>query len=346
MPTESLTLDSDRCLIVAEVGQAHDGSLGTAHAFIDAAARAGAHAVKFQTHIAEAETTLAEPWRVHFSYQDTTRFDYWKRMEFSEAQWVGLREHAENCGMSFISSPFSLEAADLLDRVGVAAWKVASGEVSNWPLLERVASDERPVILSSGMSSLWEMDKAVETVRAYGGPLAVLQCTSSYPCPPEQVGLEVINHLRSRYRLPVGLSDHSGVIYSGLAAATMGISVLEVHITLSREMFGPDVPASLTTLEFAQLVEGISFIERMKRNPVDKEAMASALEPIRGLFSKSLVAARDLEEGVVLIEEHLALKKPGHGLPADRYNDVIGRRLRKSLGADEALTEEHLEERE
>ena len=125
------------CLIIAEVAQAHDGSLGTAHAFIDAIAGAGADAVKFQTHIAAAESTPDEPWRVKFSPQDATRFDYWKRMEFTEEQWKGLKQHADECELIFLSSPFSFEAVDLLDRVGVAAWKVPSGETANAPMLDQ-----------------------------------------------------------------------------------------------------------------------------------------------------------------------------------------------------------------
>src|SRR5438874_4963574 len=133
-----------RCLIVGEVAQAHDGSLGMAHAFIDAIANAGADAVKFQTHIAAAESTLAEPWRVKFSHQDETRYDYWKRMEFSEAQWVGLKRHADDRKLLFLSSPFSIEALELLQRIGIKAWKVASGEISNEPMFERMVASGLP----------------------------------------------------------------------------------------------------------------------------------------------------------------------------------------------------------
>ena len=147
---------SRRCLIIGEIAQAHDGSLGTAHAYIDAVAAAGADAVKFQTHIAAAESSPSEPWRVKFSLQDATRFEYWKRMEFTEEQWIGLKEHANSRNLIFISSPFSIEAVNLLERVGVAAWKVASGEVGNAPMLSRMISTGLPIMLSSGMSSIDE----------------------------------------------------------------------------------------------------------------------------------------------------------------------------------------------
>ncbi|TAK11090.1 MAG: N-acetylneuraminate synthase [Anaerolineae bacterium] len=307
-----------RCLIVGEVAQSHDGSLGLAHSFIDAIANAGAEAVKFQTHIAAAESTPGEPWRVHFSRQDDSRYDYWQRMEFSEEEWHGLKQHATDAGLKFLSSPFSVEAFELLQRVGVHAWKIASGEVGNLPMLERIAASGQPVYVSSGMSPLEEMDQAVHYFQQRGNPVTVLQCTSSYPSPPDKIGLNMLPFFRDRYGCDVGLSDHSGTLYPGLAAAVVGIEVLEVHVTLDRRMFGPDVKASLTTAELKQLVGGIRFMEAMRANPVDKDAMAAELEPLRQLFTKSVVARRALPAGTVLAPDHLALKKPGTGIPADR----------------------------
>ena len=331
------------CKVVGEIGQAHDGSLGTAHAYIDAVARAGAHAVKFQTHIAAAESTALEPWRVRFSPQDETRYEYWRRMEFTEPQWAGLRSHAREVGIEFVSSPFSLEAVELLQRVGVDAWKVASGEVGNLPLLAAVARDGRPVILSSGMSGLEELDRAVAVLREHGVHYTVLQCTSAYPCPPERVGLNQLAVLRERYQCPVGLSDHSGTIYAGLAAATLGIDLLEVHVTMSREMFGPDVPASVTTEELRGLVEGIRFIETALDHPVDKDVVAEDLAPLREMFTRSVVAARALARGTVLGLDDLTVKKPGTGLPPERLEALIGQRLVREVARDEQLRLDDLE---
>lgn len=332
-----------KCLVVAEVAQAHDGSLGMAHAFIDAIADAGAGAVKFQTHIAAAESTSREPWRIKFSPQDATRYDYWKRMEFTEEQWHGLKKHASQRQLSFLSSPFSLEAFDLLRRVGVDAWKIASGEVSNVPMLDKMTATGLPVFLSTGMSSLEEIDRAVEIVKARSSKLTVMQCTSLYPCPPEKVGLNLIPFFRNRYGCGVGLSDHSGTIYPGLAASTMGIEVLEVHVALSREMFGPDVPVSLTTTELRQLVEGVRYLEQVIANPVDKDAWADEAAALRSVFSKSVVARQDLPAGTVLGAEHLTAKKPGTGLPAARLSELMGARLKRSLKADELVLESDLE---
>jgi N-acetylneuraminate synthase len=299
--------------------------------------------VKFQTHIAAAESTEHEPWRVKFSMQDTLRRDYWRRMEFSEDQWRGLMEHTAERGLMFLSSPFSVEALDMLRRLGVSAWKVASGELGNAPMLERMVDSGLPVFVSTGMSGVAEIDRAVARWRARRVPFALLQCTSAYPCPPEQVGLNVLSFLRERYHCPVGLSDHSGTIFPGLAAATLGISLLEVHVTLSREMFGPDVSSSVTTTELRQLVDGVRFIETMMTHPIDKDAAADVLAPLRQVFNKSVVPRVDLPAGLVLGPEHLALKKPGTGIPAGRLSELVGRRTKRDLRMDELMRDEDLE---
>jgi N,N'-diacetyllegionaminate synthase len=336
-------LGHGRCLVIGEVALSHDGSLGLAHAFVDAIADAGADAVKFQTHIAAAESTPAEPFRVKFSRQDASRYDYWKRMEFSEDGWRGLAEHCAQRGVLFVSSPFSLEAVALLERVGQPFWKIASGEVSNTALLDRVLDTGAPVVLSSGMSPLAETDAAVARVKARGRQVGVMQCTTAYPCPPDRVGLNLVPVYRERYGGWVGLSDHSATIYPGLAGAALGLDLLEVHVALSREMFGPDVVASVTTSELRQLVEGVRFIETMRAHPVDKDAAAKDTEPLRRLFTRSIVARRALPAGAVLAAADLAIKKPGTGLPPERLGDLVGRTLARSVAADQLLAVEDVE---
>ncbi len=334
----------DGVVVIGEVAQAHDGSLGTAHAFVDAIADAGADAVKFQTHIAAAESRTDEPWRVRFSYQDETRYEYWQRMQFSPVAWTELRRHAEDRRLAFLSSPFSLEAVDLLRRVGVAAWKVASGEVANPLLLDAVAQTGHPVLLSSGMSAWVELDGAVERLRAAGaGPLAILQCTSAYPLEPERLGLNVLAEIRERYRCATGLSDHSGTIFPSLAAVALGARVLEVHVTLSREMFGPDVPASITSRELRTLVDGVRYISAALAAPVDKDAVANEMAPVRTLFGRSLVAQRTLPAGHILTASDLAAKKPGGGIPPARLDALVGSHLRRALRPDQPLSDEDIE---
>lgn len=325
------------CLVVAEVAQAHDGSLGQAHAHIVAAAVAGADAVKFQTHIAAEESTPHEPFRVKFSRQDASRYEYWRRMEFSEAQWRGLRDHAHELGLVFLSSPFSLAAAELLVGLDVPAWKVGAGELTNLPLLELLARTGRPVLLSTGLATWDELDAAVACVAAHQSAVGLYQCTTAYPCPPERLGLNVLAELRARYACPVGLSDHSATIFAGLAAVTLGANLLEVHLALSRHCFGPDVPASLVPEQLAELVRGVRFIEAALAHPVDKVAAASELADLRRLFHKSIVVRRALPAGHRLGAGDLALKKPGSGLPPARLADVVGRVLRHAVDADHLL---------
>lgn len=337
---------SGECLVIGEIAQAHDGSLGAAHSYIDAIADAGAGAVKFQTHIASAEGTAAEPWRVRFSRQDETRQDYWRRTSFTEEQWAGLKQHADDRGLMFLSSPFSVEAAQLLSRIGIAAWKIASGEVNNGALFDYVLSTGLPVLLSSGMSDWKELDDAVSAIQRCRVPLTVMQCTSSYPCPPEKLGLNLMAAFRQRYGSKVGLSDHSGKIYAGLGAATLGADVIEVHVTFSRECFGPDVPASLTTAELRQLTEGVKFIRKALANPADKNDLAAETQPLRAIFTKSVVTSSALPAGRVLSAVDLTVKKPGTGIAANRLHEVVGRVLRRPVDADHILQESDLLELE
>ncbi len=342
MTSVTPSIGQGRCYVMGEVALTHDGSLGQAHAFIDAIATAGGDAVKFQMHIAEAESTPSEPFRVKFSRQDATRYDYWTRMAFTVDQWQGLADHCAERGVAFVCSPFSTEAVDRLSRIGQPFWKVASGEIGHLALLDRMIATGLPVVISSGMSPFAETDAAVARIRAGGNQVGILQCTTAYPCPPEEIGLNLIPVFRERYGGWVGLSDHSATIYAGLAAATVGIDILELHVTLSREMFGPDVPASVTTAELRQLVDGIRFIERMQASPVDKDAAAAGAAPLRAIFTRSLVSARALPAGHTLTTADLVLKKPGTGLPESRLPGVLGRRLRVPLAADALLTEDHL----
>ena len=264
------------CFIIAEVGMAHDGSLGMAHGFIEAIAEAGADAVKFQCHIAAAESHIGEPWRVAPLWpQDSDRFHYWLRTGFGPHEWAGLAKHAEDVGLEFLCSPFSVEAVRLLNPL-VPAWKVASGEVGHTALFEAIAETGKPVLLSTGMSTIDEIDTAVDYFADKGIDVQPMQCTSAYPCPTNKVGLWEAAALG-------GLSDHSGSIYPGLGAVGMGVTVLEVHVTMSRWCWGFDVDSSITVEELGQLVEGARVIETAKTT-VRKDDMAKELEPMREIF--------------------------------------------------------------
>ncbi|MAS81241.1 MAG: N-acetylneuraminate synthase [Legionellales bacterium] len=331
-----------RCFIIAEIAQAHDGSLGTAHAYIDAVAQAGADAIKFQTHIAAEESTPDEPFRIQFSKQDANRYEYWKRMEFTKKQWTELHAHCKEVGITFLSSPFSEAAVDMLEDIGMPAWKIASGEVSNIPMLTRIAETNKPVLLSTGMSDITEIQNTLAFLKEFGISVLVFQTTTAYPCPPEQIGINNISILRELLEVPVGLSDHSGTIFSPLAASAIHIDMLEIHVTFSKQMFGPDVPASITIDELSEVVKGIRYIEQMINNPVDKNQMAEQLKPLRSLFAKSIVANKDLNTGHKLSQEDLAFKKPGTGLPPNEAPNILGKQLNKSIKADKPILLEDL----
>lgn len=325
--------------VIGEVAQAHDGSLGSAHAYIDVVAEAGASAVKFQTHIAAAESTPSEPWRVRFSPQDETRYDYWRRMEFEPSQWRELKRHAEERGLVFLSSPFSVQAVELLDGIGISAWKIASGELTHDAMLDAIDATGKPVLVSTGMSPWREIDRVVGRLRA---DKAVFQCTSAYPCPPEKTGLNLLGELSSRYDCPVGLSDHSATLATPIAAVALGAELLEVHVALSRSSFGPDTASSLLPQELAQLVEGVRRVRTALAHPVDKDEAAEEMAPMRALFQRSLVPVRPLPAGHVLEHGDLIAKKPGTGLPPQRLEELLGRRLRRDVAADELIDDSAL----
>ena len=318
--------------LIAEIAQAHDGSLGILHSYIDALAATGVDAVKFQTHVAAAESSAHEPFRVNFSYEDATRYDYWSRMGFTEEQWVGIKAHCDEAGVEFMSSCFSQAAVDMMERVGMARYKVGSGEVTNFLLLEKMARTGKPILLSSGMSSLEELDAAVDFIRSFGNDLTVLQCTTAYPTPPERVGLNVMAVLRKRYPgARIGLSEHTAKVATGIAAAALGAEVLEFHAVFDRRLFGPDAASSLTIDEVAQLVTAVRDVTTMLANPVDKTDN-KRYGDLKAIFEKSLAVSRDLPAGHLLTFDDLEAKKPaGHGLPARDFRAVIGRQLGRPL---------------
>lgn len=329
-----------RVFLVAEVAQAHDGSLGILHSFIDACAAAKADAVKFQLHIAEAESSAEEPFRVPFSFVDATRFDYWQRMSFSEEQWAGVKAHCGKVGIEFLATPFSNAAVDLLERLGVVRYKIGSGDATNELLVERIVRTGKEAILSTGLATLPEIKRTVERLRLNG--VAVLQCTTRYPTKAEDVGLGAIPLLRKTFNCPAGLSDHSGTVHAGIAAAAVGASVVEVHVTFDRRMFGPDAAASLTIDELAQMVSGVRFVERARGGDVGK-ALTPEIDRLRETFGRTLSVNRDLPQGHVVAFEDLEAKKPAaRGLPVTNLKQVLGRRLKRSKARWEFLREDDL----
>jgi len=324
--------------IIAEIGSVHDGSIGNAIKAVETVAACGASVAKFQTHIAEAETLADAPMPPYFKGEP--RFDYFRRTAFSLSQWRQIAQHCVEHGVRFLSSPFSLEAVDLLEEVGVELYKIPSGEVTNLPLLERVASTGKPVYLSSGMSNWPELDLAVATLQK-GGPLTVMQCSSAYPCPPEHVGLNVMLEMQERYKLPIGLSDHTLGHAAGISAAALGATVIEKHFTFSRLMYGSDALHSLEPMEFKAFCSQVIEAAIIRTNPVEKNDLRDYLD-MKRIFEKSVVTARAIGAGQTLQLADLAFKKPGDGIPASRYKELLGREVRHALAPDHKFTIEDL----
>lgn len=324
-------MDNNKLFIIAEIAQAHDGSLGIAYSYIKALSGTGVDSVKFQMHIAKAESSIHEPFRVKFSYEDATRYDYWKRMEFTPEQWKGLKKYCEENGMEFIASPFSNAAVDLLENLGVKRFKIGSGEVSNLLMINKIASIKKPVILSSGMSTFDELDRAVEVLKSYGCNYSILQCTTAYPTHAEEWGLNLIHELKEKYCVPVGFSDHSGEIYPCLAATALGADILEFHVTFDKRMFGPDSNASLTIDQVKQLVSGVRQIEKGLKNPISKNGTKKFTE-LKNIFEKSLAVNKEVQAGEVITFKILEAKKPkGAGISASEYQSIIGKTFKHNL---------------
>ena len=317
--------------IIAEIAQAHDGSLGILHSYIDSLAKIGVDTVKFQMHIAEAESSDMEPFRINFSYEDKTRYDYWERMGFSLEQWKGIKSHCEELGLNFLCSPFSIKACEWLREMGETRIKIASGEVENMLMHEYISGFATEVLISSGMSTIMDLKRCKKFYDSKGIKTSVFQCTTAYPTPPEEVGLNVIDYLVTEFYCPVGLSDHSGEIYPSLAAVTKGATKLEFHAVFSKAMFGTDASSSLDMDQIKELVKGVRFLEISLANPINKRNIAK-YNQIKNIFGKALAVNKDLPMGHVITIQDLESKKPANeGYAASRYYDLIGKKLNKNL---------------
>lgn len=329
-------------MIIAEIAQAHDGSLGIAHSYIDALADTGIDAIKFQMHIADAESSEYEPFRKKFSYADATRFDYWKRIEFSFEQWQGLKQHCDEKNLLFICSPFSNEAVEQLENLHAKIYKIGSGEITNHLMLEKIAGTKKPVILSSGMSNWEELDEAVNIFLQKNIDCTVMQCTSAYPTLPEQWGLNVIEEIKERYKTKVGFSDHSGNMYALLAAAALGADVFEFHAVFDKRMFGPDSAASLEISTIKKLTDGIKQIKTALQHNIQKDNIVN--NEMKYIFEKSLAVNQSLKKGTIITTAMLEAKKPkGFGIAAEKYKSIIGKMLVNNKVKGDFLKDEDVE---
>jgi N-acetylneuraminate synthase/N,N'-diacetyllegionaminate synthase len=331
--------------IIAEAGVNHNGSIDLARQLVDAAKASGADAVKFQTFRADR---LATPGAHKAAYQERatataaeSQFEMLKRLELDAAAHQVLIDHCRNIGVQFLSSPFDAESADLLDTMQMPIYKIPSGEITNFPFLRHVAGKGRPLILSTGMSTLGDVEEAVNVLRAAGASdLTLLHCVTEYPAPYDEVNLRAMQTLKSAFGLPVGYSDHTPGIEIAIAAVALGAEVIEKHFTLDRSLPGPDHAASLEPAELQQMVTAIRHVESALGTGVKSPAPCELAN--MSVARKSVVAARALAAGHRLIASDLEIKRPGNGLAPKLLPSLIGRTLRVGVSKDDILSWDHL----
>ncbi len=325
--------------VVAEAGVNHNGDVELARRLVDAAVEAGADAVKFQTFRTAALVSRHAPkaqYQAAATGGGESQLEMLARLELSPEQHAELQARAAKRGILFFSAPFDEASADVLEALDVALFKVPSGEVTNLPLLRHVAAKRRPIILSTGMTTLEEVAAAVTAIREAGDPpLALLHCLSAYPAPAAEVNLRAMDALRARFGDPVGFSDHTLGIEVALAAVARGAAIVEKHLTLDTSLPGPDHAASLDPGGMTALVRGIRTVEAALGDG-RKRPMPSELDTLR-VARKSLVAARALRAGERLAADAVLIKRPGTGISPAELGRALGRRLRRDVAADEVL---------
>jgi N,N'-diacetyllegionaminate synthase len=330
--------------VIAEAGVNHNGDVALARHLVDAAAECGADAVKFQTFNVDALLTREAP-KARYQLETTggreSQREMLARLELGADRLAELRDRAAKHGLVFFSTPFDEASADALEALDVALFKVPSGEITNLPLLRHVAAKGRPIIVSTGMASLDEVEEALAAIRAAGDPpVAVLHCLSAYPAPAGEVNLRAMDSLAARFGCPVGFSDHTLGIEVAVAAVARGAAIIEKHLTLDKSLPGPDHRASLDPAEFGAMVKAIRVVESALGDGV-KRAMPSELDT-RRVARKSLVAARALKAGERVAAGDLLSKRPGTGISPAELPRVVGLRLTRDIAADEVIPWEAL----
>jgi sialic acid synthase SpsE len=334
--------DGHPCYIIAEAGVNHNGSLDLAKRLVDIAADAGADAVKFQKRtiseilIAEA---LMRPYTVPTSL-GATYGEHREKLELSEDDFFALADHARVRGITLLASAWDMTSADFLDRLGIPAFKIASADCTNLPLVEYIAGKGKPVLLSTGMSDMAEVEEAVATVRRHSDQLVLFQCTSTYPCDNDQINLRVIQTYRERFRCVVGYSGHERGLAPSEAAVALGADVIERHFTIDRTMIGPDHAASLEPTGLQRLVRNIRNIEKALGSP--EKRIVEAERTVRERLAKSIVAKMDIPAGTVITADMLTVKGPGSGLKPGFMPLLVGVVAESPIQGDTLVPQEAL----
>lgn len=327
-----------KVLIIAEAGVNHNGNIESAKALVRVAKEAGADIVKFQTaklsSLVSKAAKMAEYQKKNIGKEESQR-DMLSKLLLPFASFVELSDYCKEIGIQFLSTPFDIESIYFLKDL-VAVWKVPSGEITNYPYLVEIAKTGMPVILSTGMSELDEIDAAVKVLQDNGcGGLTLLHCNTQYPTPYEDVNLLAMNTIRERYNVPVGYSDHTNGIEVPIAAVALGAEVIEKHFTLDKMMEGPDHKASLEPHELKAMVVAIRNVEKALGS-AEKKASVSEI-PNKAVARKSIVAKRGITVGEILTEDNITTKRPGNGISPMRWNEVLGTKAIRDFKEDELI---------
>ena len=332
--------EGEPSLIIAEAGVNHDGDLNLAKKLIDVAREAGADAIKFQTFEAEKvviETAEKAEYQRETTSPEESQLAMIKKLELSGKDFEELSTSARENEIIFLSSPFDTGSVDLLDELGVPAFKVGSGEITNFPLLRHIATKGKPIILATGMATLEEVEEALKVIQGEGVKnIILLHCASCYPTKIEDINLKAMATLRHTFELPVGLSDHSLGITIPIAAIALGACVIEKHFTMDKNLPGPDHKASLEPDGLKGMIRAIRDVEGALGDGVKRPTVGE--EEIKKVARRSIVARVDIPDGVIITQKMLDIKRPGTGIEPRHLDIVIGRRAKKNIKSGELIT--------
>jgi N,N'-diacetyllegionaminate synthase len=318
--------------IIAEIGSVHDGKIELALKLIKKAAQSGADIIKFQMHLPEFETFKNAPRPSYFMNED--RFDYFKRTSFTLNQWKKIKNFCESCNVEFMCSPFSVEAVNLLEKLKVKSYKVPSGELTNFHMLKRLNKTKKKILISTGMSNFKDINNALKHFNT--NKVVLLQCSSIYPCPLNEVGLNVLEEFKKRFKCEIGFSDHTKGFEASFSAAALGANIIEKHFTISRKMYGSDAKNSMEPKDFKFFTSIIKNIWFIKNNPVDKNNLKK-YKNTKVIFEKSIYAKKNIKKGTNVNINHLSFKKPNKFLRADKYNFLLNKKLLRNINQNEPI---------
>ena len=328
-----------RTLIIAEAGVNHNGRLDLALKMVDEAKRAGADIVKFQTAIPERVISRyadKAEYQKETTGNEESQLEMCRRIHLKLSDYDIIKEYCEEVGIEFLSTPFDLESIDYLEKLGMKLWKIPSGEITNLPYLIKIAKTGKPVIMSTGMAELKEVEEAVNVLKEGGaGEITLLHCTTEYPAPFDSVNLKAMNTLREKLGTKVGYSDHTTGIEVVVAAVSLGATVIEKHFTLNRNLEGPDHKASLEPEELEVMVNKIRIIEKALGDGIKRAAEAEKKNI--AIARKSIVAAKDIKKGEILSEDNITTKRPGNGISPMQWFEVLGTKAIRDFGEDELI---------